>query len=79
MALLRARRIRALPTGLRHGTVTALVGGHRYEITTLRRDVACRPAGSAGARGQRQGPVSAGEVAVAASVTNAWTMAALSA
>ena len=34
------RRIRALPTGLRHGTVTALVGGHRYEITTLRRDVA---------------------------------------
>ena len=31
--------IRALPTGIEHGTVTALVGGRHFEITTLRRDV----------------------------------------
>ncbi|MFZ1425453.1 MAG: CCA tRNA nucleotidyltransferase, partial [Geminicoccaceae bacterium] len=41
MKLLRAAGIRAIPTGLQHGTVTALLDGHRYEITTLRRDVAC--------------------------------------
>lgn len=32
--------LRALPTGVEHGTVTALSGGRAYEITTLRRDVA---------------------------------------
>jgi len=32
--------LRALPTGVEHGTVTALSGGRTYEITTLRRDVA---------------------------------------
>ena len=32
--------IRAVPTGIAHGTVTALVGGRPFEITTLRRDVA---------------------------------------
>jgi poly(A) polymerase len=38
--LLRAR-LKAIPTGLAHGTVTALIGGGaRVEITTLRRDVA---------------------------------------
>ncbi len=31
---------RTLPRGIAHGTVTALAGGMRYEITTLRRDVA---------------------------------------
>lgn len=31
--------LRAIPTGLSHGTVTALSGGRQYEITTLRRDV----------------------------------------
>ena len=30
--------IRTVPRGLEHGTVTALAGGERYEITTLRRD-----------------------------------------
>ena len=30
---------RTLPRGIAHGTVTALAGGERYEITTLRRDV----------------------------------------
>ena len=32
--------IRAVPTGLAHGTVTAVVDGKPFEITTLRRDVA---------------------------------------
>lgn len=33
--------IRAIPTGIAHGTVTAICDGQRYEITTLRRDVDC--------------------------------------
>lgn len=33
-------QIKAVPTGLDHGTVTAVAGGKNYEITTLRRDVA---------------------------------------
>ncbi len=37
--LLRAAGIRVIPTGLDHGTVTALCGEHAYEVTTLRRDV----------------------------------------
>jgi poly(A) polymerase len=41
MALLRRAGIRVVATGLKHGTVTALTGRHAYEITTLRRDVAC--------------------------------------
>ncbi len=36
---LQAAGIRAVPTGLDHGTVTAVVDGHGFEITTLRRDV----------------------------------------
>lgn len=40
MALLEAAGIRALPTGLAHGTVTALVENAPFEITTLRCDVA---------------------------------------
>jgi poly(A) polymerase len=31
--------IRAIPTGIEHGTVTAIVDGRPFEITTLRRDV----------------------------------------
>jgi poly(A) polymerase/tRNA nucleotidyltransferase (CCA-adding enzyme) len=31
--------LRAIPTGLAHGTVTALAHGQSFEITTLRRDV----------------------------------------
>ncbi|MGB0671039.1 MAG: CCA tRNA nucleotidyltransferase [Rhodospirillales bacterium] len=31
--------IKALPTGLKHGTVTAVIGGRFFEITTLRRDL----------------------------------------
>jgi poly(A) polymerase len=33
-------RIKAVPTGLAHGTITAVVGGAPVEVTTLRRDVA---------------------------------------
>lgn len=40
MALLEAAKLRAIPTGIKHGTVTAIVGGHSFEITTLRRDIA---------------------------------------
>lgn len=36
---LAAAQIKAVPTGLAHGTVTAVVGGRPFEITTLRRDV----------------------------------------
>lgn len=41
MALLEAAHIRVLPTGLKHGTVTALIDGRSFEITTLREDAAC--------------------------------------
>jgi poly(A) polymerase len=36
---LRKARIKAVPTGLAHGTVTAVIGGKPVEVTTLRRDV----------------------------------------
>jgi poly(A) polymerase/tRNA nucleotidyltransferase (CCA-adding enzyme) len=38
-AALAAAGIRAVPTGIAHGTVTAVSGGRGFEITTLRRDV----------------------------------------
>ena len=37
--LLTAAGIKALPTGIEHGTITAVVGAEHFEITTLRRDV----------------------------------------
>ena len=36
---LEAAFIKAVPTGIDHGTVTAVTSGNTYEITTLRRDV----------------------------------------
>ncbi|GLQ20129.1 poly(A) polymerase [Algimonas porphyrae] len=36
---LKSARIKTVPTGIAHGTLTAVVGGKPYEITTLRRDV----------------------------------------
>ncbi|MCH7554396.1 MAG: CCA tRNA nucleotidyltransferase [Proteobacteria bacterium] len=39
IALLEAAGLRALPTGIDHGTVTALADHHPVEVTTLRRDV----------------------------------------
>jgi poly(A) polymerase len=38
--LLRRAGIRTIPTGLAHGTITAIAGGRDFEITTLRQDVA---------------------------------------
>ena len=38
-ALLAAAGLRAIPTGISHGTVTAVVEGRHFEITTLRHDV----------------------------------------
>ena len=39
MARLETARIKAVPTGIAHGTVTAVSDGQPVEITTLRRDV----------------------------------------
>jgi poly(A) polymerase len=36
---LEGAKIKPVPTGIDHGTVTAVSDGHPYEITTLRRDV----------------------------------------
>ena len=36
---LEAAKIKAVPTGIDHGTITAISDGHPFEITTLRRDV----------------------------------------
>ncbi len=40
LRLLAAAGIEAIPTGLKHGTVTAVIGAQPFEITTLRRDAA---------------------------------------
>lgn len=39
MQRLEAASIRAVPTGIEHGTVTAVSSGHAFEVTSLRRDV----------------------------------------
>jgi poly(A) polymerase len=36
---LKAAGLRSIPTGIAHGTITALAGDRHFEITTLRRDV----------------------------------------
>jgi len=41
MTRLRDTGIKCIPTGLDHGTVTAVVDGRPFEITSLRRDTAC--------------------------------------
>lgn len=41
MALMQLNGIKCIPTGLKHGTVTALFKARSYEITTLRQDVNC--------------------------------------
>lgn len=40
MALLTAKGIKVVPTGIEHGTITAVMPGRHFEITTLRVDVA---------------------------------------
>ena len=39
MAAIRTAGLKAAPTGMDHGTVTAISGGQPHEVTTLRRDV----------------------------------------
>ena len=39
IAALTGAKLRAVPTGIAHGTVTAVAGGRGFEITTLRRDL----------------------------------------
>ena len=39
MRTLEAADLKVVPTGLRHGTVTAIVEGRPFELTTLRRDL----------------------------------------
>src|SRR6185369_11559008 len=39
MRRLQTTKIKAVPTGIDHGTITAVSRGHIVEITTLRRDV----------------------------------------
>lgn len=39
LAALDAAKIRAIPTGIEHGTITAIVDHQPFEITSLRRDV----------------------------------------
>lgn len=39
MELLKAAGVRVVPTGIKHGTVTAIAGHDHFEITTLREDV----------------------------------------
>jgi len=39
--LLESKDINVIPTGLKHGTVTAMMGGEKFEITTLRKDLKC--------------------------------------
>ncbi len=39
-ARLEAARIKAVPTGIEHGTITAIANGQPVEVTSLRRDVA---------------------------------------
>jgi poly(A) polymerase len=39
IARLEEARIKAVPTGIEHGTITAVSDGHPFEITTLRTDV----------------------------------------
>jgi poly(A) polymerase len=39
LVLAEAKGWKAVPTGIDHGTVTLVIGGRPYEVTTLRRDV----------------------------------------
>lgn len=39
MQTLASAKLKSVPTGLKHGTVTAIVAGRPFELTTLRRDV----------------------------------------
>ena len=40
MAIAKAAKLKAIPTGIDHGTITLISGKNTYEVTTFRRDVA---------------------------------------
>jgi poly(A) polymerase len=40
LSLAKDALIRAIPTGIEHGTITLILSGNAYEVTTFRRDVA---------------------------------------
>ncbi len=39
--ILSKSNIKSIPTGIKYGTVTALLGDEKFEITTLRKDIKC--------------------------------------
>lgn len=39
--ILKNNNIKTIPTGIKHGTVTAIINDRSFEITTLRRDIDC--------------------------------------
>lgn len=39
--LLEKQGVKVIPTGIKHGTVTAVINHRKFEITTLRKDVEC--------------------------------------
>ncbi|MBL0319992.1 MAG: CCA tRNA nucleotidyltransferase [Alphaproteobacteria bacterium] len=41
LKILTQHSVKVIPTGLKHGTVTAVIDNHPVEITTLRQDVSC--------------------------------------
>ena len=41
----RKRRIKSVPTGIDHGTVTLVIDSPPYEVTTLREETSLRPQG----------------------------------
>ncbi|MFO0389163.1 MAG: CCA tRNA nucleotidyltransferase [Alphaproteobacteria bacterium] len=41
MGVLKAAGVTVIPTGLKHGTITAKIAKRHFEITTLRRDTVC--------------------------------------
>jgi poly(A) polymerase len=41
MRRLESAGIKVIPTGIDHGTITAVIDGQPFEVTTLRRDTAC--------------------------------------
>lgn len=41
ISTLNSNNIKVIPTGIKHGTVTAVIDKHNFEITTLRKDIEC--------------------------------------
>lgn len=39
LSKMQKQKVKCIPTGLKHGTVTSVLNGHHYEITTLRKDI----------------------------------------